>query len=412
VYSGYAANLGKKHVSRLKLCLPGIMEYWVNNAQGMPYFVVTGEVNEKLQEMLQTNIIQELKDNVCLKVPQSELDADPDLPRFTIVFDREGYSPELFEHFWTEHRVAVISYRKNVKDNWDETDFKPQTIEVEGNKITMDLAEKEIELNGVSLREVRKKSEGGHQTSIITTNKKLSLILVAIHMFSRWAQENFFKYLIHEYDLDRIVNYIVKQIDDDFQVVNPIYSKLTNSLKSLREKISRRKAILYEVIHKNVNEDADKTEENMKKQITIKQEIKQLENQEEELIQERKKHKYKIKIKEMLENQRYSKLDIESKHFQNIIKMICYRAETNFAMLLAIDYKKKVNEMRALAKSLIQTNVNIIPDEENKILTIELYSLSTPRDNLAAQNVCQFLNETETVFPGTDMKLFYKFETT
>jgi hypothetical protein len=412
VYSGYAANLGKKHVSRLKLCLPGIMEYWVNNAQGMPYFVVTGEVNEKLQEMLQTNIIQELKDNVCLKVAQSELDADPDLPRFTIVFDREGYSPELFEHFWTEHRVAVISYRKNVKDNWDETDFKPQTIEVEGNKITMDLAEKEIELNGVSLREVRKKSEGRHQTSIITTNKKLSLILVAIHMFSRWAQENFFKYLIHEYDLDRIVNYIVKQIDDDFQVVNPIYSKLTNSLKSLREKISRRKAILYEVIHKNVNEDADKTEENMKKQIAIKQEIKQLENQEEELIQERKKHKYKIKIKEMKTDQRYSKLDIESKHFQNIIKMICYRAETNFAMLLAIDYKKKVNEMRALAKSLIQTNVNIIPDEENKILTIELYSLSTPRDNLAAQNICQFLNETETVFPGTDMKLFYKFETT
>ncbi len=58
--------------------------------------------------------------------------------------------------------------------------------------------------------------------------------------------------------------------------------------------------------------------------------------------------------------------------------MICYRAETNFAMLLSIAYKKMVNEIRALTKSLINTNVNIIPDEKNKILTIELYSLSTP----------------------------------
>jgi prepilin-type processing-associated H-X9-DG protein len=41
VYNGYAANLGKKHVSCLKLCLPGIVEFWVNNSNGMPYFVVT-----------------------------------------------------------------------------------------------------------------------------------------------------------------------------------------------------------------------------------------------------------------------------------------------------------------------------------------------------------------------------------
>jgi len=216
-----------------------------------------------------------------------------------------------------------------VKDLWAESDFKTQTIEVEGNKISMDLAEKEIELNGVTLREVRKKSEDGHQTSIVTINKKLSLILIAIHMFTRLTQEIFFKYLIHEYDLYRIVNYIVKQIDDDFIVGNPIYSKLTNSLKKLREKLSRRKAILYQVIHQNVTETADKTGENKQKQTTIIQEITRLEKQEEELIQERKKHCYKIKIKEMQANTLYNKLDIESKHFQNIIKID----------LLLIDYQ-------------------------------------------------------------------------
>jgi len=410
IYSGYAANPGKKHVSRLKLCLPGIMEFWINNSQGMPYFVVTGEVNEKLLEMLKTKIIKEIKDNISIPISETALVDDPDLPIFTLIFDREGYNPEYFKELW-EERIAVITYRKNVKDLWEETDFATQTIEIEGNNISMDLAEKEVELNGVTMREVRKKTDSGHQTSIITTNKKLSLILIAIHMFSRWAQENFFKYLIQEYDLDKIVHYVVNKIDDDVKVVNPIYSKLTNLLKKVREKISRRQANLYQIIHQNILEDADKTEANLKKQLTIKDDIKALQSEEKELIAQRKQHKYKIEIKEMQEKARYTKLDWESKLFQNVIKMICYRAETNFAMLLATDYRQKVNQMRALTKSLIFTKVNIIPKEQENVLIVELYSLATPRDNLAAKQICDLLNETETIFPGTNLKLFYKIAT-
>jgi len=411
VYSGYAATLGKKHVSRLQLCLPGTMEFWVNNSQGQPYFVVTGEVNEKMLEMFKTRIISELADNVAIKVSAHELEADPDLPRFTMVFDREGYCPEYFGELWNQQRVAVLTYRKNVKDVWAETDFKPQSIEIEGVEVRMNLAEKETTLNGVTFREVRKLTESGHQTSIITTNKKLSLILVAIYMFSRWTQENFFKYLIKEYDLDRIVQYIVNKIDDKVEIVNPKYSKLTTTLKKTREKISRRQANLYQIVNENVISDADKTEGNIKKQIAIKTEILLLQKQENQLITERKKHKYRISIQEMEPKARYTKLDEESKLFQNIIKMLCYRAETNFATLLAVDYKKKVNEMRALTKSLIKSRVNIIPDEINKILTIELFSLSTRRDNKAAEKICALLNDTETIFPGTDLKLFFKLAT-
>jgi len=60
VYHGYLANLGKKHVSRQKLCLPGTVEFWVNNAEGMPYFYITGQVNEKLKQALEEEIIPRL----------------------------------------------------------------------------------------------------------------------------------------------------------------------------------------------------------------------------------------------------------------------------------------------------------------------------------------------------------------
>ena len=411
VYSGYKANLGKKHIARLKLCLPGMTEFWINNSEGLPYFVVTGEVNEKMQQIILEKILPELLENIAIKVSEADLEADPDLPRFTLVFDREAYSPIFFDKLWKEHRVAVLTYRKNVKDKWDKNDFTKHKICIDANETEMELAEKTIKLDNVELREVRKKNNDLHQTSIVTTNKKITTVLIALKMFARWTQENFFKYLRQDYDIDKIVHYIVNEIDSEFKVVNPIYSKLTYQLKKTREKIARRKAKLYELIYKNINEDSDKTEKNYNQQSKIKEELQQFEIQETELKSQRKQQPYKIKIKDMQEKVRYNKLDFESKLFQNIIKMICYRAETSFSILLSANYKKKINEMRALTKSLIKTKVNIIPDYINETLTVELYSLSNPRDNKAAIEICQTLNDTETKFPGTNLKLIYKFAT-
>ena len=411
VYSGEKANLGRKHISRLKLCLPGMTEFWINNSEGLPYFVVTGEVNEKMQQMILEKILPELLENVALKISDAQLEADLDLPRFTLVFDREAYSPVFFEKLWIDHRVAVLTYRKNVKDKWDEEVFEEHKMTINENEIKMQLAEKKTKLNKIVFREVRKKNSDSHQTSIITTNKKLPLIYVAIKMFARWTQENFFKYLIQEYDLDRMTYYITNDIDNEITVVNPEYSKLDSKLKKIREKIARRKAKLYDLVHENIKDDADKTEKNLNKQIKVRAEKKKFEIEEKKLIELRSQQTYRIKIKDMKETVRYNKLDIESKLFQNIIKMICYRAETSFSVLLAADYKKKVNEMRALTKSLIKTKANIIPDYINKILTVELYSLSNPRDNKAAEKICQVLNDTETKFPGTELKIIYKFAT-
>lgn len=411
VYSGYKANLGKKHISRLKLCLPGMTEFWINNSEGLPYFVVTGEVNEKMQEMILEKILPELLENVAIKISDEQLKADPDLPRFTLVFDREISSPEFFGKLWSEYRVAILTYKKNVKDKWTESDFTEHEVEIDSNKVKMELCEKNIEWNNVKLREVRKKNNDSHQTSIITTNLKLTTILIAIKMFSRWTQENFFKYLRNEYDLDRIVHYLINEINSSFKVVNPLHRKLTNKLKKLREKIARRKAKLYELIHENLNINSDKTEDNFNKQSKVKEELQEFDTEEKELIEQRNQHSYKITIKEMEEKVRYNKLDIESKLFQNIIKMICYRAETSFSILLAASYKKKTNEMRALTKSLIKTKANIIPDYKDETLTVELYSLSNPRDNKAAIEICQTLNDSETKFSGTNLKLIYKFAT-
>ena len=62
-------------------------------------------------------------------------------------------------------------------------------------------------------------------------------------------------------------------------------------------------------------------------------------------------------------------------------------------------------------KSVIFNTADIVPDEANGTLTVTLYSLASNRDNLAVGNACQILNDTETIFPGTNLKLIFKSAT-
>jgi len=387
-----------------------MMEFWVNNADGLPYFYVTGEVNEKLQEVITTQLAPRLLELTDGKVSQEELAADELLPRFSLVFDREAYSPTFFKQLSECFRIAVITYRKNVKDKWDEEDFSPYDVDTEV-ETTMYLCEKEVELNGVKMREVRKLTGSGHQTSVITTNYKISTVLIALYMFSRWAQENFFRYMRQEYDIDRIIQYGVDELDKTIMVVNQEYSNLTQKLKKLREKKARRQAKLYALKTENIEGEMEQTGKNIEKQLCIKQEIELLEAEEQEIIARRKQQPYKISIGKMPEHVRYNKLKTESKHLQNIIKIICYRAETAIANLLAAHYRKSSGEIRALVKSIIFAKADLYPDYQTNTLTVRLNSLSTPRDNMAIREICQTLNDYEAVFPGTNLKLFFKTAT-
>jgi hypothetical protein len=407
VYHGHLANLGKKHVSRQKLCLPGMVEFWVNNADGLPYFYVTGQVNEKLQEMITTQLAPRLLELTDGRISQQELDTDELLPRFTLVFDREAYSPAFFKHLWDCFRIAVITYRKNVKDQWDEKDFSSYDIDTEVGT-TMELCEKQVELNGVELREVRRLTDTGHQTSVITTNHKMPTDLIALYMFSRWSQENFFRYMRQEYDIDRIIQYGVDELDKTLMVVNREYSNMSYNLKKLRERKARRQAKVYALEAENIEGEMELTGKNLEKQLAFRQEIDLLEVEEQEILVQRKQLPYRISIGEMPEHARYNKLKTESKHLQNIIKIICYRAETAIANLLAAHYRKSSNEIRALVKSIIFAKADLYPNYQTNTLTVRLNSLATPRDNMAIREICQTLNDYEAVFPGTRLKLFFK----
>lgn len=87
--------------------------------------------------------------------------------------------------------------------------------------------------------------------------------------------------------------------------------------------------------------------------------------------------------------------------------MIAYRAETAMCNIM----KPKMghtDEARKLIKQIYKSDVDIKPDYNNKTLNISLHKLNYWKDDKILEKLCEELNQTKTIFPGTDLTLFYK----
>ncbi|MGC9199125.1 MAG: putative transposase [Acidobacteriaceae bacterium] len=197
---------------------------------GQPYLYVNKEVDPGLIATLKQDVIPWLEANLA-KEPERSQDALA--PWFTMVLDREGYSPEFFEQLW-QKRIAILTYHKFPQDSWPSEEFSTHCVQLAGGEmVSMQLAERGTRLsNRFWVREIRKLSDGGHQTSILATNFKAPMTTLAPSLFARWSQENFFRYMREHYGLERLIEYGTEPVPDAISVVNPEWRKLDGLIRS------------------------------------------------------------------------------------------------------------------------------------------------------------------------------------
>jgi prepilin-type processing-associated H-X9-DG protein len=185
VYHGQH-RLPKTHVARMRLSMPATSDYWINDDAGDPLFVVTAQANAGLVKMLPV-----LLEEVRVLVGEQ---------RVTVVFDRGGYSPKLFQQI-LDANFDLLTYRKGRYRPIGGQRFRARWTRVNGRTMQYVLADQEVRLlkGKLRLRQVTRLKENGHQTPILTSRRDLSAPQVAYWMFNRWRQENFFKYLREEY---------------------------------------------------------------------------------------------------------------------------------------------------------------------------------------------------------------------
>jgi prepilin-type processing-associated H-X9-DG protein len=392
VYNG-KRKLAKAYVTKKRLAMPATTDYWVNDEQGEPIFVVTAPANEGLVKMLPP-ILEEARSLIGVDRP------------LTVIFDRGGWSPKLFLKL-TEQGIDIVTYRKGKTEQIPEGHFYLMAEEIEGKSIKYWLHDRSVAfLKGkLWLRQVSRLNPSGHQTHIVTSRQDLSTVTIAYRMFERWRQENFFKYMSAEFALDALVDYDLEEDDLERLVPNPKRKEIScerNKIKTEIKELERQ----YGLEALNNEESKRPTMRGFKiANSAMGRKIEMLQHRELELKALYKEAPAKVPLKTTLNNETIYRLRREKKHLTDLIKMVAYQAETDLLSLIRTDYARVDDEGRTMIQSALMSSGDLkVTDNE---LHVILNPLSSPHRSKTIRALCEHMNTTNTMFPGSNLRLIY-----
>jgi len=392
VYNG-KRKVSKGYVTKRRLAMPATTDYWVNDQEGDPIFVITAPANEGLVKMLWP-IVEEIK---------ALIGKDR---RVSIVFDRGGWSPKLFLRLLNEG-FDIVTYRKGKVEPIAQKHFSLMAEQIDGKRVEYWLHDQSATFlkGALRLRQITRLNPTGHQTHIVTSRQDLSPVTIAYRMFERWRQENFFKYMRAEYALDALVDYGVEEDDLQRLVPNPKRKEIMKKRKKLQ---AQTQELLQEYgLEALVNEESQRSTMRGFKiaHSAVSRKIEGLQMQQIDLKALYEKTPKKVPLKDALGGDIVYRLKREKKHLTDLFKMVAYQAETDLLQLIRADYARADDEGRTLIQSALKSSGDLKVTE--KELRITLNPLSSPHRSKVIRTLCEKLNATRTIFPGSGLRLVY-----
>jgi transposase len=388
-YHGQRAISSNAYVARRHLAMPAITDYWINDRSGDPLLVMTGEVDAALTKAL-PQLLREVRNLVGER-------------RVTIVFDRGGWSPKLFATM-IEDGFDLLTYRKGRCRRIHERRFLRRRAKLDGCLVDYLLHDQPVRLlkGRLRLRQVTRLCDTGHQTQVITSRWDLRDIEVAYRMFDRWRQENFFKYMREEFLLDALVDYRIEPEDPTRSIPNPERRALDKEIRAARADLARIERE-YGVAAADNAEQRRPTIRGFKiAHGRLGKQLRTARARVARLFDKRRDVAKRVEVRDLSEPA-VVKLATERKHLTDIIKMVAYQAESDLVTLLRPHYARVDQEGRTLLHELFAATGDIrVSDKE---LNITLAPLSSPHRTLAAKALCETLDQTATIFPGSRLRV-------
>jgi hypothetical protein len=381
-------NVPKTYVTRLRLAMRATTDVWVNDSNGSPVLVVTGEVTSSLTTAL-LPVLAEVRKAIG---PEA---------RPTVVFDRGGWSPNLFRKVLAKN-FDILTYRKDAKRDYPRSDFRPHPAGGNDPKKELMLRDGFVRLGkGLRLRCVARLDDDGRQVHIVTSNRKLAPAEVFLRIGERWRQENYFKYGGVEFGLDAMDTYGVERDDPNRTIPNPERRTLERKIRKLEERILSLEASLGREADANPETLRPSTRGFKIAHAPLRQELQKLRNQADALRSEKYDLPGRITVGEL--SRPSVKLAVEHKHFTNIVRMAVYRAETALARIIEPHYPRAADDGRALLREAFRAGGSLRQD--GRILHVTLDPLSAPRRSRAIAALCDELNRENVRIPGTTLRL-------
>jgi transposase len=384
-------RIPKTHAARINAIAPATSDYWVNDQQGDPLFVVTARANASTTAMLPV-MLDEIRKLVGPR-------------RVTVVFDRGGYSPKLWKKI-IDAGFDILTYRKGKRRNLPPRCFAEHRATFDGQEVSYELADQEVRIGGLRLRQVTRR-QGDHQTPVLTSRRDLSTVEVAYRMFERWRQENFFKYLREEFLLDALIDYKVESDDPLREIPNPKWAAADDKLRAVRAEIAKlqRAAFLGNAL------DAIKDEDSAPRRREVAANLKALQRavwtavqRALKFVQRRARIPKRVPVGKTTD-QPIIKLATARKHLSNVLKMVAYQAESELVRAVAPHFARAEDEGRTIIQTALASAADIAVSSTELLVT--LAPLSSPHRSRAIAALCEKLNATRTVFPGTRLRLRY-----
>jgi len=388
-YHGERDISSSAYVPTRHLAMPASTDYWINDRSGDPLLVMTGEVDAALTKAL-PGVLREVREVVGER-------------RVTIVFDRGGWSPKLFATM-IKDGFDVLTYRKGQCRRINERRFVRRHAELDGRRVEYLLHDQPVRfLKGkLRLRQVTRLCDTGHQTNVITSRWDLSDIEVAYRMFERWRQENFFKYMREEFLLDALVDYRIEPEDPTCTIPNPERRALDKEIRAARADLAKLEREYGAAAAANAEQRRPTMRGFKVAHSKLGKQLRAAHARVARLFERRRDVLKRVEVRDLSERA-VVKLATERKHLTDIIKMIAYQAESDLLALLRRHYARADQEGRTLLHELFATAGDIRVGETE--LHIILAPLSSPHRTRAAQALCEILDQTATIFPGSRLRI-------
>jgi transposase len=381
-------NLHKGFFTRRRLAVAGQNQFFLNDTNGRPIFFWLKPADKTLLKMIPA---------ICGQI--KELTGQE---RFTIVFDRGGFSSKLFYTLDKSEKITFITYLRGHKEHVAPSAFNRYTIEYRRREEEAELAE----LGYIGMRPqhyrlvVRKKGE--KQTFILTNDFERPIDQIATLMFNRWSQENFIKYMVREYHLDSLLSYLAEESSEVIMVKNPTRVENRRMKKQLEQELQQLERFLAEKLAVSRKRAPSKrmAQKILKAQqcvSEIRESIKRLNIQHREMPK-------KIPASELGDNRAREILCQEKKMLVDSLKLLAYNAEEWLLDILAKKYNDSRDFRRVLL--LIVKQPGTIQRIDDRIV-IHLHSLHNPRYQRAAEYLCDQINQMKIPAPSGKGTMFF-----
>ena len=204
-----------------------------------------------------------------------------------------------------------------------------------------------------------------------------------------------------EFLLDALIDYQIEPEDPTRTIPNPERRALDKEIRAARADLAR--------LERDYGAAADNAEQRRPTMRGFKiahgklgKQLRTARARVAQLFEQRRDVAKRVEVRDLNERA-VVKLATERKHLTDIIKMVAYQAESDLLALLRPHYARADQEGRTLLHELFTTAGDIrVCDSE---LHITLAPLSSPHRTHAAQALCEMLDQTATLFPGSRLRM-------